>query len=162
MRNDKIKYIYALTDNDRIFYIGQSYNVQKRLKAHIVDSLKLHDEKDKLIQDILFRSRKLDAIILDKCKDINALKLESEIIKNHILSGCNLVNNNHAPKKQFTMREIKIMQFMGNDFTTKQIAKKMFMSTRTLETNRNKIKSKAGVNSMGALVCYAYRNKLIK
>lgn len=160
MKN-KTKYIYALTDNGIIFYIGQTFSIEKRFKMHIAGSVKLKDAKDRLIQDILFRGRKLDIIILCECKVSDALKLEKETIEKHITLGFNLVNHNFAPSKLFTVKEMKIMQFMGNDMTTSQIAKKLFMSNRTLETNRNKIKAKAGVKNMGALVCYAYRNKLI-
>lgn len=61
----------------------------------------------------------------------------------------------------FTPKEIEFLSLLCKDMTTTEIAKEMFLSNRSIEAIRIEVKNKAGVKSVGALVYYAVKNKII-
>jgi DNA-binding NarL/FixJ family response regulator len=62
----------------------------------------------------------------------------------------------------FSEKEIKILQLLAQDNTAEEISKIVFLSPRTVETIRQNMKTKAGVKTIGGLIMYAMRNKLIE
>ncbi len=62
---------------------------------------------------------------------------------------------------KFDEKEIKIMQLLAEDKTSKEISKLIFLSHRTVETIRQKMKDKASVRTIGGLITYGLRNMLI-
>ncbi len=62
----------------------------------------------------------------------------------------------------FSEKEIKILQLLSEDKTTEEISKVIFLSPRTIETIRQNMKSKVNVKTIGGLIMYAMRNKLIE
>ena len=60
-----------------------------------------------------------------------------------------------------TNREIEIIQLIENEMSNKQIAEKLFLSERTIETHRKNIFRKTNTSSVIGLVKYAYEHKLI-
>ncbi len=62
---------------------------------------------------------------------------------------------------KFNEKEIKIMELLANDKNTKEISKLIFLSPRTIETIRQKMKEKVSAKTTGGLVMYGIRNKLI-
>ncbi len=62
----------------------------------------------------------------------------------------------------FSEKEIKILQLLSQDNTAEEISKIVFLSPRTVETIRQNMKTKAGVKTIGGLIMYAMRNKLIE
>jgi DNA-binding NarL/FixJ family response regulator len=71
-------------------------------------------------------------------------------------------NFSHVLPITFTDKEIKIIQMLGEDMSTDEISKVVFLSPRTVETIRQNLKSKANVKTIAGLVMYAMRNKLIE
>jgi DNA-binding NarL/FixJ family response regulator len=63
---------------------------------------------------------------------------------------------------QFTEKEIKILQLLAEDKTTEEISKVIFLSPRTVETIRQNMKSKVNAKTIGGLIMYGMRNKLIE
>jgi len=61
----------------------------------------------------------------------------------------------------FNEKEIKILKLIADDKTTEEISKEVFLSPRTIETIRQNMKNKAGVKTIGGLVMYGIRGKLI-
>ncbi|MBA2250314.1 MAG: response regulator transcription factor [Chitinophagaceae bacterium] len=61
----------------------------------------------------------------------------------------------------FNEKEIKILQLLSEDKTTEEISKIIFLSPRTIETIRQNMKSKVGAKTIGGLIMYGMRNKLI-
>lgn len=61
----------------------------------------------------------------------------------------------------FTGRELEILQLIVKEFNNKQIAHKLFISERTVETHRRNILRKTDSANTVGLVRYAYENKLI-
>lgn len=62
----------------------------------------------------------------------------------------------------FSEKEIKILQLLAEDKTTEEISKVIFLSPRTIETIRQNMKSKVNAKTIGGLIMYAMRNKLIE
>jgi DNA-binding NarL/FixJ family response regulator len=67
----------------------------------------------------------------------------------------------HLRPVNFTEKEIKIIELISQDHTAEDIAKQIFLSPRTIETIRQNLKAKANVKTIGGLVMYAVKNKLI-
>ena len=62
----------------------------------------------------------------------------------------------------FSEKEIKILQLLSEDKTTEEISKVIFLSPRTIETIRQNMKSKVNAKTIGGLIMYAMRNKMIE
>ncbi|HWB25527.1 MAG TPA: response regulator transcription factor [Chitinophagaceae bacterium] len=60
-----------------------------------------------------------------------------------------------------TQREIEIVGLIEKELSNKEIADKLFISERTVETHRKNIFRKTKTNSVIGLVKYAYEHKLI-
>ena len=63
---------------------------------------------------------------------------------------------------QFNEKEIKILQLLAEDKTTEEISKVIFLSPRTIETIRQNMKTKVNAKTIGGLLMYGMRNKLIE
>jgi|WetSurMetagenome_2_1015567.scaffolds.fasta_scaffold34215_2 DNA-binding NarL/FixJ family response regulator len=63
--------------------------------------------------------------------------------------------------KSLSSREIEIMKMWGNSFTNKEIADKLFLSVRTVETHKNHIMQKLNLKTSVDLVKFAIRNNII-
>ncbi len=61
----------------------------------------------------------------------------------------------------FNEKEIKILQLLAEDKTTEEISKVIFLSPRTIEAIRQNMKSKVNAKTIGGLLMYGMRNKLI-
>lgn len=62
---------------------------------------------------------------------------------------------------RLTAREIEIIRLIEKELSNKQIAEKLFLSERTIETHRKNIFRKTNTSSVIGLVKYAYEHKLI-
>jgi DNA-binding CsgD family transcriptional regulator len=62
----------------------------------------------------------------------------------------------------FNEKELKILQLLAEDNTTEEISKIIFLSPRTIETIRQNMKSKVNAKTIGGLIMYGMRNKLIE
>jgi DNA-binding NarL/FixJ family response regulator len=63
---------------------------------------------------------------------------------------------------KFSEKEINILKCIAEDKTTDEISKTVFLSPRTIETIRQKMKEKIGAKTIAGLVMYAMRNKLLE
>ena len=72
----------------------------------------------------------------------------------------------HAPKeplqKILTERESEILRLIASGLTNKQIAEKLFISIKTVETHRSRILQKLDVHTTADLVKYAIRKGLLE
>ena len=60
-----------------------------------------------------------------------------------------------------TLREREILRLIAQENSNKQIAEKLFISERTVETHRKNILRKTNTNSVIGLIKYAYEHNLI-
>lgn len=58
-------------------------------------------------------------------------------------------------------RELEVLKLMCKQMNNTEIAKKLFISSRTVEGHRNSLFLKTGVKNMAGLIIYAAKNKLI-
>ena len=68
----------------------------------------------------------------------------------------------HAPVASFNEKELKILKLLAEDKTTEEISKIIFLSPRTIETIRQNMKMKVNAKTIGGLIMYGMRNKLIE
>ena len=74
----------------------------------------------------------------------------------------------HKTPKQYTdnketlsARELDVLQFICQQLTAKQIAEKLFVTTKTIEAHKSNLLLKTGVKNTAGLIIYAVQNKLV-
>jgi DNA-binding NarL/FixJ family response regulator len=67
-----------------------------------------------------------------------------------------------TPVVHFNEKELKILKLLSEDKTTEEISKIIFLSPRTIETIRQNMKMKVNAKTIGGLIMYGMRNKLIE
>lgn len=85
-------------------------------------------------------------------------------ISNVILSS---YKNNKSVNKlkeetSLTQREMEVLKLFAEGLSYKQIANKLFISVKTVDTHKRHIQEKLKLNSTVEIVKYAIKNKLIK
>jgi len=63
--------------------------------------------------------------------------------------------------ESLTEREVEVLTFLCDGLSPKEIADKMHLSPRTVETHKTAIMQKFDVNSVGKLISVAIKNKVI-
>lgn len=109
-------------------------------------------------------------------KDINIKELLDIIEKvhrhGHFFSEEQIVNlRKQVTKKRqkldiecengLSSREIEVLKLLTQELTAKQIADKLFVSTKTIEAHKSSLLLKTGVKNTAGLIIYAFQNKLI-
>jgi DNA-binding CsgD family transcriptional regulator len=61
-----------------------------------------------------------------------------------------------------TRREREILYLIGKEYSTQEIADRLFISFHTVETHRANLMQKAGVKNMAGLVKWAAENDLFE
>lgn len=72
------------------------------------------------------------------------------------------MNNPQQTPQPLTERELEILKLITEEFANKEIAAKLFISERTVETHRKNIFRKTNSNSLVGLIKYAFENKLFQ
>jgi two-component system response regulator DegU len=87
----------------------------------------------------------------------------SKILLNKYLSVTKLkrLKIEAEEKLELTKREKEILRFISDGFSNKEIANKLFVSTRTVDTHRYNIMQKLNVKNAAELVRLAYKLNLI-
>jgi DNA-binding NarL/FixJ family response regulator len=65
-----------------------------------------------------------------------------------------------APKKRITKREREILKLIVEGYTSAEIAKSLYISTRTVETHRSNLMGKLNLKNTAALVRFAMEENL--
>nr|WKN34599.1 response regulator transcription factor [Tunicatimonas sp. TK19036] len=71
------------------------------------------------------------------------------------------VQGNHACPEQLTKREREILKLIAEENTNPEIAEKLFISTRTVDTHRRNLILKLNVKNTAGLVRYAIKHELV-
>lgn len=96
---------------------------------------------------------------------IRKLMDEGTFYSNEVMSL--MLNHNRkqaqitANKEELTARELEILKLVCNEFTTADIAEKLFISPRTVETHRKNIFEKTRSKTIIGLIKYAFENNLV-
>jgi DNA-binding NarL/FixJ family response regulator len=68
----------------------------------------------------------------------------------------------HLPNKDgLTEREIEVIQLICQQLTTQEIADRLFISPKTIETHKTNLLIKTGAKNSAGLIVYAIQHKLI-
>lgn len=82
-------------------------------------------------------------------------------ILNGIYQTTNRALDCEETEQALTERELEILQYIAEGFTNQEIAKRLFISTKTVQTHRRNIMDKLGFHDRVELVKYAIRKGLI-
>lgn len=130
-------------ENTKCISLAKNQNI-----SGIICSTKIENELNPAIQVIEegahFYSEKIKSILLKN----NANKEQER-------------KNNKIGLKDLTKREIQILELILEELTNFEIAKKLFVSPRTIDTHRRNLLQKVGARNTVGLVKFAFRNKLI-
>ena len=80
----------------------------------------------------------------------------------HMIGRSHFDPSKHLQKIHFTPREHEIIQLVCKEYSNKDMAEKLNLSTRTVEGYRDKIQEKMKVKNTAGIVVYAIRNGLFK
>jgi two-component system response regulator NreC len=72
------------------------------------------------------------------------------------------VRNGADAKREFTSRELEIIDLCAKGLRSKEIADRLFISPRTVHTHKDHIFQKLGANSMKEVVRYALEHGIIR
>lgn len=76
-----------------------------------------------------------------------------------------LLKSTHNPVQgllhQLSEREIEVLRLVAQGYSSTEIGAQLFISPRTVDTHRNNLIHKLGVNGIAGLVQFALKNKLI-
>lgn len=64
-------------------------------------------------------------------------------------------------KDSLSMRELEVLQLLAQQLTTREIAERLFVSSKTIEMHKSNLLLKTGTRNSVGLIMYAVRNQLI-
>lgn len=85
----------------------------------------------------------------------------SREVSNEILRSLSNRNENEEGVYHLTEREVEIVKLIAGEFSNGEIAKKLCISERTVETHRKNIYRKTNTKTIVGLIKYAVEQKLI-
>jgi DNA-binding NarL/FixJ family response regulator len=83
------------------------------------------------------------------------------ILMDNLGSSSNVVELSHDAPAPLTAREMEILNLIAKELSNEEIANKLFISERTVETHRRNIFTKTKTKSIVGLIKYAIKNGLI-
>lgn len=122
---------------------NESHLVREILKEGVLSYLLKNDSTNELILA-------LDHVVKGKVylsNEINTMLIESLKFQDET--------------RLFSDREREILKLIANEYSSKQIAEKLFISERTVETHRRNMMKKAGTNTTIGLMKFGYENNLV-
>ena len=84
----------------------------------------------------------------------------SDVLLNR-LDGLKTVTPNLGQEHDLNERELEVLQYICQEFTTNEIADKMFLSTRTIESYRKRLLEKTDTRNTAGLVRFAIEKGLL-
>lgn len=153
---------YSMPDMDGVTLVKRAKQIKPELKIIV---LSMHDEVV-MIREMLAAG--VDGYVLKKYAQqelVNAIEMVSygrqywsAEVNKALLSS---LLPQEMPENQITDRELEVLRLLAQELTSKQIADKLFISERTVETHRKNLMRKTGANNGIGLIRYAYSKKLL-
>lgn len=84
------------------------------------------------------------------------------LLKKYISKIQNESSGDNSHLKSLSSREIEIIKLWGNSNTNKEIADKLFISVRTVESHKNHIMQKLSLKTSVDLIKFAIKNNIIE
>jgi DNA-binding NarL/FixJ family response regulator len=127
---------------------------------------------DQIIRDVMDAGIKGYVVKSDSGRDLSAA-LEHLSVKKPFYSGCvsevianpprtDAGSDAKKPATRVTSRESEIIQILSEGMSSKEVAVKLNISVKTVETHRANIMRKLELHTVSELVRYAIRNQIIE
>ena len=68
----------------------------------------------------------------------------------------------HRDEVPITDREIEVLRLIAEELTNQEIAEKLYISPRTVDTHRRNLLQKLNVKNTAGLIKYAMKNRLLE
>lgn len=122
----------------------------------------VHDLMDAGISGFILKTIGRDELI-EAITTISSGKLYfSREVSNEILRSLSNKNNEETEENyRLTDREIEILKLISQELSNSEIAERLFISERTVETHRKNIYRKTNTKTIVGLIKYAVERKLI-
>lgn len=122
----------------------------------------VHDLMDAGISGFILKTIGRDELI-EAITTISSGKLYfSREVSNEILRSLSNKNNDEVEENyRLTDREIEILRLISQELSNSEIAERLFISERTVETHRKNIYRKTNTKTIVGLIKYAVEQKLI-
>jgi DNA-binding NarL/FixJ family response regulator len=135
--------------------LSYEFHVKKALEAGAIGYLLKDGGKDELIYALKLAAQGTPYI----CSNIALGILKKQ---NNTLTATTLDNPSPSKNnKELTKRELEILYLIGEGHTNIEIADKLFISKRTIETHRQNLLEKTHTKNTASLMKYAFLNGLI-
>ncbi len=134
--------VLVLSVHDEMFYASRV------LRAGAVGYIMKQEISDRVIDAI---RRVLDGQI---CVSPNVC---TQLVKTSMTGPDDDDPNQYDKVETFSDRELEVFELLGHGLTTQQIAKRLHLSVKTVDSHRSKIKSKLDLESSTQLVQFAIR-----
>jgi DNA-binding NarL/FixJ family response regulator len=92
-------------------------------------------------------------------------RLQSSMVQNYVRPPTDLVasfEDGEALDSALTPREVEVVHLLAKGNSNREVASKLDVSTRTVESHRNHIMHKMNFGSFSELVRFAVRNKIVE
>ncbi|MFK7773565.1 MAG: LuxR C-terminal-related transcriptional regulator [Saprospiraceae bacterium] len=146
-----VKKIQSIQPNLKIIVLTRELNVSKVLEI-VKAGVSSYLLKDTTLKELVH------AIELANTGESYFPKKISSIIFQQLanpVSQSSILNNGNV---SLTSREKEILEYISQEFTNKEIASKLFISHRTVDTHRRNLLLKLDVKNTAGLVRYFYSN----
>ncbi len=152
---------YSLPDMTGLELIRQAKAIVPGLK---VIMLSMHDEAT-VIREVIAAGA--DGYVLKKYARQELFQAIDAVLNNHSYWSAEISRvmlkglQSGEPPQTLTEREAEILQLIIKEMTSKQIAKQLFISERTVETHRKNLMRKLNCSGTVGLIKYAFSKNLI-
>jgi DNA-binding NarL/FixJ family response regulator len=147
--------------------------VSEKFSSVKVLALTMHNEASLINQMIeagawgyVIKSNKINELV-EAIRTINSgqkylSKEVQSIIMDSIFRPDNAIHEIKQNVPSLTNRELEILNLIAAEYSNREIAEKLFISERTVETHRKNIFTKTKTKTVAGLIRYALENHLIK
>lgn len=109
------------------------------------------------------RKEMLEAIhAISKGEEYFSESISNIILKSYIKKAKNSEKEPQPNEEKLTIRELEILKLFAGGLSNQEIADKLFISIRTVESHKNHIMQKLKLDSTVELIKFAIRNKIIE
>jgi two-component system response regulator NreC len=93
--------------------------------------------------------------------DFYAKTITNLILRNYLEEAENKLESKREREQKLSTRELEVLKLFAESHTNKEIADKLFISVRTVESHKNNIMQKLNLKTMVDMVKFAIRNNLV-
>ncbi|MBN2519000.1 MAG: response regulator transcription factor [Bacteroidales bacterium] len=174
LANTPVKILIVSVHNFNIQIINLIDQLRIKFPNIKVLILSAHNDEEKILKSIKAGAKGF----LTKDTDKNELVQAIYTLRNgfdyysqsitHLLINKYIINLNTENKtyseglRSLSAREFEVLQLWGKSFTNKEIADKLFISIRTVESHKNHIMQKLNLKTTVDMVKFAIKNNIIE